>query len=508
MSLWFRFSAAIAALSASAMSQAEWHRASSDHFIIYANDDPAELKRYAETLERFDATVRLARSMSDPPIGDGNRLTVFIVPDVDAVQRLKRGNDIDAAGFYMARGAGSVAVVPKKLSRRSTAIPQEIFFHEYAHHLMFADLKTPMPTWLVEGFAEFYSTVDINADGSVGIGEAPPARANTLRSNRAKVPLSDIMAGGQMTGWERASLYARGWLLTHYLTFTPARQGQLERYLAAIATGVPSLDAAKAALGDLGALERELDKYLLKEKFPYLTLPANRIDPGKVVVEPLPAGAIAVLPLFMRQQVRNDPQGPQDQLAEAQALAVAHPNDPMVAMVLAEAALWAKDAKAADRAASRAVELAPQSAEAHILKGRAMFALAEGRADGVTFANARGWFNHANRLDPENPEPLLYFYRTFTEGGEQPTANAIEALHYASNLAPQDLGLRMNSAVAYLNEGKLKEARRTLVPVAYSPHGGGMAAEARRMIARIDAGDAKGALRRPRPETKPASEGS
>ena len=52
----------------------------------------------------------------------------------------------------------------------------------------------------------------------------------------------------------------------------------------------------------------------------------------------------------------------------------------------------------------------------------------------------------------------------------------------------------MNSAIAYLNENKLREARATLAPVAYSPHGGEAAEVARIMIAKIDAGDAKAAL--------------
>ena len=67
-------------------------------------------------------------------------------------------------------------------------------------------------------------------------------------------------------------------------------------------------------------------------------------------------------------------------------------------------------------------------------------------------------------------------------------------MHYASDLVPQDPGLRMNSAIAYLNENKLKEARATLAPVAYSPHGGDAAAIAQEMIAKIDQGDSRGAL--------------
>ena len=88
--------------------------------------------------------------------------------------------------------------------------------------------------------------------------------------------------------------------------------------------------------------------------------------------------------------------------------------------------------------------------------------------------------------------------RSFLREGVRPTDNAIAALHYASDLAPQDIGVRMNSAVAYLHEGKLKEARYTLSVVAYSPHADSAAVVARRMMADIDAGNGKAALQETR----------
>ena len=110
------------------------------------------------------------------------------------------------------------------------------------------------------------------------------------------------------------------------------------------------------------------------------------------------------------------------------------------------------------------------------------------------FELARQTLIAANKLDTEDPEPLYEFYRSFLEEGLRPTANALAALHYASDLAPQDLGVRMNSAIAYLNEGKPKDASSTLTVVAYSPHVGQMGALARRMITDIDHGNAKSAL--------------
>ena len=106
----------------------------------------------------------------------------------------------------------------------------------------------------------------------------------------------------------------------------------------------------------------------------------------------------------------------------------------------------------------------------------------------------RRLFIAANKIDTEDPEPLALYYRTYLQEGVRPTTNAIAALHYASDLAPQDKGLRMTSAVAYLKEGKSAEAKRALTPVAYDPHGGGLADVARAMIGKIDSGNATAAL--------------
>jgi hypothetical protein len=132
-----------------------------------------------------------------------------------------------------------------------------------------------------------------------------------------------------------------------------------------------------------------------------------------------------------------------------------------------------------------------------VLKGRAIVDGAkdsDGPARHALFEKARALFIAANKLDTEDPEPLYEYYWTFPREGRRPTANAIAALHYASDLAPQDLGVRMSSAFAYLQEGKLKDARSTLTVVAYSPHADDVGQMAQRMIRDIDAGNAEAAL--------------
>jgi hypothetical protein len=85
----------------------------------------------------------------------------------------------------------------------------------------------------------------------------------------------------------------------------------------------------------------------------------------------------------------------------------------------------------------------------------------------------RRWFLAANKIDAEDPLPLTLFYNSFVDADQAPTKNANAALLYAYALAPYDLGLRMQAGRVYLQQGNAVEARRAIVPLAYSAHGGG-----------------------------------
>lgn len=108
---------------------AKWHEATSTHFTIYADEDPAELKKFGETLERFNAAVRNARGIPDVAPGASSRVTLYVLKDVDAIQKLYGAEGV--GGFYMPRASGSVSFVPKKGSRGKWGLNADtIFVHE------------------------------------------------------------------------------------------------------------------------------------------------------------------------------------------------------------------------------------------------------------------------------------------------------------------------------------------------------------------------------------------
>jgi len=485
-----------AALAVASPAAAAWHKASSAHFVIYADESPDKLREFATKLEKFDRAVRQVRGMADPPMGDGNRLQVFVVPTVRDVQQLggrTSSGMTKFAGFYQGRAEGSVAIVPEKLENSSDEADRlVVFFHEYAHHLMYHDLRAAVPLWYSEGFAEFMSTATFARDGSVMLGRVARHRAYSV-DDASTLPLDSIFAGKfeKMSDDQWESLYSRSWLLTHYLTFENSRKGQLAGYLQAVAEGKDSLASAQAVFGDFKALNRNLHGYLGRSQ-----VMAYKVAPGKVGaidVQPLSAGAAAIISLRAKSKVGVSGEAAASHAGQVRAVAANHPADAFVQASLAEAELDANNFVAAEAAADRALAADPTMIEAMIHKGRAILQRAVEGESGATFAAARNWFMKANKLDPEDPEPLMLFHEAHARDTGRPNANAIAALHYASDLAPQDLGLRMQSALQYLRDGKLAEARKALAPVAYNPHGGSIARTASAAIGRLDAGDAKGA---------------
>ena len=487
-------------LLAAGPAHANWYKASTKHFIVYADEKPKTLSDFAERLEMFDQAARILLRMDDPAVGDGNRLTVYVLPTDNDVRKLVGDKSGFLDGFYTGRVEGSLAYIPKRANGDLGA--QSVIYHEYTHHLMMQQLDQPYPEWYVEGFAEFLSSPIFGTDGSVGLGTPQEARMWGLVGSARQMPL-DQMLGATYGEIEklpndlRESIYERGWLLVHYLTMEPKRQGQLSRYILGIANGTPPLASAQAAFGDLKQLDRELGTYLNRSTMKYFKISGNAIHPVPVDVQLLSPGAAQIVLLRGEMKFDGKITNGAQYTAQARAIEARYPGDALVEATLAEAELDAGDADAAAAAADRALKADPRSTEPMILKGRAIELKAKD-ADSdqrkSMFDQARDTFIAANKLDTEDPEPLFEYYMSYMHEGVRPTANAIDALHYASDLAPQDISVRMNSAISYLEEGKPKDARTTLTLVAFSPHAPQAAGVAKRMIADIDGGNSKAAL--------------
>lgn len=480
---------------------AAWQQASSKHFIIYGDMPAAEMKDYAEKLEKFDAAARLIRSMPDPVVGDGNRVQVLVVSSMLDVNRLYGHAEAGVGGYYMGLVSGPIIVTPQKIRRLNTRTdkidPEVVFFHEYTHHLQLQSTNKPMPSWLSEGFAEFMGNPVFGEDGSVGIGAPNTTRAEQLLKERW-APIGDLLEGNAYklgyAGFSHQN-YAQGWLLNHYLAFEPSRKGQIEKYVKGIESGQNALVAAKAAFGDLGELEGQLRNYLKRKSLPYVKIDSSKLTIPPVTITQLPAGAQEVMPLRFHAKTGYRSVSIDSVAGKVRQIAKRYPEDLMVQRTLAEVEFDAENFDAAIAAADAALKIDPKSTEALIYRGRGLLAKAKKAKDAALFAQARKQFLAANKIDPEDPEPLYLYYRTYRAANLPAPKQAIDALHYATVLAPRDYYPAIQLVTEHLRQNNLKAAGEALKPLAYLPHAGQTRQnDALKVLELIEAGQGPAAL--------------
>lgn len=490
--------------------QADWFQASSKHFVVYSNDSPDKVKAYAEKLERFDKAISVLHMTKETPRGPAARVKIYVVDNVAAVQKIYPGRGGNVAGFFIARSSGSVAFMPR-VGGDGDLSAQAILFHEYSHYWMFSNWSdAAFPYWFTEGFAEFHATAIVKPDGAMIFGANPLYRRYTV-DNSSLMPAPDLLKAkpsDNLSPANRDAVYSRGWLLMHYLTFDAERRKLLAAYIGAINGGKSPAEAGKL-FGNANTLDVKMDSWGAQRRYPSIMLTTAQLPIGEVTIRPLTPGEVAIMPALTQSAAGVDERKAGDVVAIARKVAAAFPDDPAVQNELAEAEYdnagnpKISDADAiagyarAEAAADRAIAADPKSIHALLYKGMAMEqGLAKAKVtDPVKWAAARKWFLAANKIDAEDPEPLVQYYESYGLAKTKPTTNAEGGVIYAYALAPYDNSVRFSATRALLSQGKAKEARIALAPVAYNAEGGDFSERAQKVLAAIDANDVAGAIK-------------
>lgn len=480
---------------------AEWYEASTKHFVIVSDDTPVNITAFATLLERYDLALREFHKIPNHPLAPVNRVTVYVVPNMRSMSNLF-GEGI--AGIYFPRAGGSVSFTPKKgESRIAGAVnqpdkrlnldPISVLRHEYAHHFMFNNWEaSALPFWFVEGFAELHATAVTDADGSIIFGAVPNYRGYEL-FDLGRCPPRRIVSTSKLETLSAScgttDLYAVGWLLTHYFTLRPEGRAKLTAYFKAINNGQP-LEKAAAELGDLTKLDSALQRYFNSKKLPAFTVYPAALQIAPPTLRQLTPGEAATMGTRIRSNAGVDKDEAPGVYERAVREAAPYPNDVGAQLVLAEAAFDAKHYDVVEAAAARAIAANPKASKAMLYQGMARMAVATAAKskDPATWRNVRAALLAANRADPDDALPLIYYFRSFVVSGEAPTRNAKDGLYQAYEYSPEDRLLPIHVAYARLTDGDGKGARTALASLAFSPHGGNLAKEGIRILAMIDAG--------------------
>lgn len=483
----------------------KWKVAESDHFLIYGEGDDKFLSKLSGRLEAVHYLLKLATGMEEPADQKIVKVKVFVVDGISDVRRLIGNPDSSAAGYYDPQLAGPISVIPKSTGNDGIFSGELILFHEYTHHFMLQYQTAAYPAWYVEGFAEIASTVSFEREGAITFGKAAKHREGELRYTK-RYPAAKMVDGRfvkekpNAEGWG----YGDAWALTHYLTFSDKRRGQLAAYLRAINAGQNFAEASKV-FGDLNALTRELNIYIEGGSFPYKAPPlppevkkAPTINPLTVVEADFLEDHIVMERLAristreeyeawskIREKQGRPPKKDfetylkeeteaRDKWMKALDVRVArYANDPHAWTVKAHAECMAKNYTACQSSADRALVLKSDDWRAQLRKAQALVGLASQAEDGARVALAkdgRKWALQANKNNPTAHEPLLVYYESFGAERKMAPANAIDSLNQVVETIPQISETRLMLGRELIARKQIPAARKVLQPLAFSPH--------------------------------------
>jgi hypothetical protein len=472
---------------------AEWKRADSDHFIIYSDGSQSDLRALAIKLERFDAALRMVFSIPDNP--NERRLPIYLLLNANEVSRLVGAKGGFIAGFYRPDAEGTFAVSNREKPdardpyAKLRLSADTVLLHEYAHHFMFHNLPRATPAWYVEGFAEFFATIEFNDAGAPEVGRPALHRAYGLTELQS-VPVRTILTGmpRDATSAMREVYYGRSWLLTHMLSVSPTRGKQLTAYLDAVAGGVDLETAATTHFGDLDVLDKELNAYM-NAPIRHRVLPPVPTPANIAITTLSDAEGALILPMLRRRRAQGDEARVEsrDKLA---ALAEKYPGSADIWYEYAKAE-WdrkpdIRDLALVQMAVGRALAINPDHPKANVVKSWWLANAADDAEDATAamWRDSREPLLRANRADPGDPVPLFEWYRNFRRQGAKPPAAARDGLAQAFALSPEVTDFRAGYAMDLVAQGEFDRAIALIKVIAFSPHDGG---EGEKLLREIEA---------------------
>jgi hypothetical protein len=455
----------------------DWHEASSDNFVIYAEEDEKEIRKYSDRLERYHSAMSSMLHSRKVKPSPSSRVTIYVVNSERIVRKLYGSGDNARyiGGFYSPKAGGSLAIIPPIDVIGAEASQSElVLMHEYAHHFMALNTPYLVPRWYVEGYAEFFATTKFERDGAVGLGLPAMHRAYEYHEARdvsiEQLLDSKIYRANKSQRYD--NFYARAWSLFHYLFVDDERRKQLVDYLNRLNDGEAELPAATAAFGDLKALDKALKSYVRKGDWQYLRISPDWLNVGPISVRRLGKAEAASMPIRIRSKRGVDEKTAAEVVVDAREVAAKYPDEPAVQAALAEAEFDAGNDEAAIAAADKALAKDPANMTALIQKGYALTRIAGEIDTEVAWKAARKQFISVNRLENDHPVPLIYYYLSFQMQDKEPPKDALDGLEWALELAPYDASVRMLAAGQQMKEKRFADAIRTISPLAYSPHAG------------------------------------
>lgn len=246
--------------------EANWVEVESPHFLVFTDGKTRQAQDAALRFELVRAFFQV--ELPGMRIYPKRPILVLAAKDQNTYKRLEPPRLLKKGAL---QSAGIMVRDPDKiyiLLRLDVPgnFQYNVIYHEFTHVIVENTYKS-VPLWLNEGLAQFYGELRIE-DKKVVFGMASVANLRLL-NEYPLLPLRTLFAVDFSSPYynrqhQGTIFYAESWALTHYLVMQDRRSGKnlVGQYLLRVNQGGDPVTTAAQVFGDLGQLEKNLDRYV------------------------------------------------------------------------------------------------------------------------------------------------------------------------------------------------------------------------------------------------------
>ncbi|HEX8409630.1 MAG TPA: DUF1570 domain-containing protein [Thermoanaerobaculia bacterium] len=460
----------------------KWITLRADEFRFVSNVSPAKTLDIARDLLRMRAALGAVTNLK---VRSALPTSVFIFanerafgPYRDAV--LQRKSD-HIVGVFTGTQTDNFILV-----RSDVAEIDQTVYHELTHYFV-RNTTGPLPLWISEGIAEYYSTFTTSGN-DVHIGRPIAEHVHWLRAS-TMIPLRDLFATTSASpiyneGTRTGVFYAQSWALFHYLMSDADRRLKFSRFLQLLGADKSADEAFETAFAvKYSDLEQELRKYVRRNAFTYVKHSLAELpvaEPPKP--EPMAHGDV----LFALAHLLGHTDGANAAIAERylrESLG-ANPRNAAAHADLGRLHELANRRAEADAAYRTAVELGSGDAGVYLFAALSLVQRFAGKLTSEIPAEdlryARSLFRRASELDPTMALAWAGLGTTYL--GERDLAPGITALEKSLQLAPGDEQAAFHLLQLYVGADRHQDAVRMFDTVLVHSSDAAMVAHAREAL--------------------------
>jgi tetratricopeptide (TPR) repeat protein len=444
----------------------EWRRYGSPHFELYSDAREAAAQQALRRLE----LIRHVFLDTVGPRGAPLPVRAFLFDSERDFSAFRPHRS--TRGFYQSGPErDSIAML------NADDQTMRVVFHEYVH-LVLNHSAPPLPRWLEEGTAEYYST--LRADGDRLTAGAPIAQHLRTLGVETWLEAAALAAVNRDSPYynetAKAGLfYAQSWALVHMLNLAaPYRRG-VPHFFELLARGAPAPLAFEQAFArSLEAALEDLRGYLASGRLPVVTLAWKPPDPVEITVEAIAEHQAEVARIELLLELGRH----REAEPRLRRLERSHADSPEVLTELARFAIGAGRRDEARRLFERAIERGSTSATTYFEYAMLL------RDAGEPRERVRELLAETTGRNPRHAEAHFILGLMASQDGDERAA--IGSFEQAAAILPRQSYFWHGLAISNHRLGRSDEARRAArraLDAAATPQQLEMARAALRLVA-------------------------